>query len=379
MKKSYLLKIIKEEITNAIAEDANADKAARDAQKVAIQKQMVALQKKLADLAKGGNMNENELEEDQLNEMAKIAGDLEAAIKRVIDDNPETEGLALKKLIRADEDVLDALEGDDLYDNQLNRFISLYKGERTLSPRGRKGAERVETLGNKVDKMSPEDKAKIEAFIATLGDEDQLNEMAKISGKLESAIRKVIVNNHELEGLALKKKIKADDGVIDALAGDDLYDNQLNKFIALVRGQRELGKKGRKPSEKADEPKKEEPKAKKEAPKKETPKKEAPKKEAPKKEKKAGGENLEDDDMEDEEKIEKKAQAAAKKGGSNLTKLNRAISQVKELEKEMKEIANDYKKAEGKEKENLLNKLKEKTKEKKELEKLHDKLAADVV
>ena len=209
--------------------------------------------------------------------------------------------------------------------------------------------------------------------------EMSLNEMAKIAGDLDAAIRKVIEDNPDLEGLPLKKAIKGSEKVKDALDTDELYDNQLNKFIALVRGQRELGKKGRKPSEKVDEPKKEEPKAKKEAPKKETPKKEAPKKEAPKKEKKAGGENLEDDDMEDEEKIEKKAQAAAKKGGSNLTKLNRAISQVKELEKEMKEIANDYKKAEGKEKENLLNKLKEKTKEKKELEKLQDELAADVV
>jgi hypothetical protein len=209
--------------------------------------------------------------------------------------------------------------------------------------------------------------------------EMSLNEMAKIAGDLDAAIRKVIEDNPDLEGLPLKKAIKGSEKVKDALDTDELYDNQLNKFIALVKGQRELGKKGRKPSEKADEPKKEEPKAKKEAPKKETPKKETPKKETPKKEKKTGGENLEDDDIEDEEKIEKKAQAAAKKGGSNLTKLNRAISQVKELEKEMKEIANDYKKAEGKEKENLLNKLKEKTKEKKELEKLQDELAADVV
>jgi hypothetical protein len=220
--------------------------------------------------------------------------------------------------------------------------------------------------------------------------EMSLNEMAKIAGDLDAAIRKVIEDNPDLEGLPLKKAIKGSEKVKDALDTDELYDNQLNKFIALVRGQRELGKKGRKPSEKADEPKKEEPKAKKEAPKKETPKKETPKKEAPKKEKKAKDEDEEevednwnksgeDDGMEDEKSIDKKAQAAAKKGGSNLTKLNRAISQVKELEKEMKEIANDYKKAEGKEKENLLNKLKEKTKEKKELEKLQDELAADVV
>ena len=141
MKKSYLLKIIKEEITNALAEDANADKAARDAQKVAIQKQMVALQKKLADLAKGGNMNENELEEDQLNEMAKISGELESAIRKVIVNNHDLEGLALKKKIKADEAVIDALEGDDLYDNQLNKFIALTRGERTLAQRGRKPSE----------------------------------------------------------------------------------------------------------------------------------------------------------------------------------------------------------------------------------------------
>jgi hypothetical protein len=328
MKKSYLLKIIKEEITNAIAEDANADKAARDAQKVAIQKQMVALQKKLADLAKGGNMNENELEEDQLNEMAKIAGDLEAAIKRVIDDNPETEGLALKKLIRADEDVLDALEGDDLYDNQLNRFISLYKGERTLSPRGRKGAERVETLGNKVDKMSPEDQAKIEAFIATLGGEDQLNEMAKISGKLESAIRKVIVNNHELEGLALKKKIKADDAVIDALAGDDLYDNQLNKFIALTRGERTLAQRGRKPTETPT------PKP--------TPKSPTPKPQ-PKPEDKA------------EEKAKEGAGSKFADKGDKYGELKKKLAGVVS---DMKDTAADYRKAEGAKKTELTKKLK---------------------
>ena len=210
--------------------------------------------------------------------------------------------------------------------------------------------------------------------------EMSLNEMAKIAGDLDAAIRKVIKDNPDLEGLPLKKAIKGDTKVKDALDTDELYDNQLNKFIALVKGQRELGKKGRKPSEKADEPKKEEPK------KKEAPKKAAPKKEAPKKEKNAKDEDEEevednwnksgeDDGMEDEKSIDKKAQAVAKKGGSNLTKLNRVTTQLKDLEKEMKGIADNYKKAEGSEKENLLSKLKEKTKTKKELEKLQDELA----
>lgn len=208
--------------------------------------------------------------------------------------------------------------------------------------------------------------------------EMSLNEMAKIAGNLDAAIRKVIEDNPDLEGLPLKKAIKGSEKVKDALDTDELYDNQLNKFIALVKGQRELGKKGRKPLEKADEPKKE------------APKKEAPKKEAPKKEKKAKDEDDEevednwnkssdDDGMEDEKSIDKKAQAVAKKGGSNLTKLNNITTQLKDLEKEMKGIADNYKKAEGSKKETLLSQLKEKTKAKKELEKLQDKLAADVV
>jgi hypothetical protein len=41
----------------------------------------------------------------------------------------------------------------------------------------------------------------------------------------------------------------------------------------------------------------------------------------------------------------------------------------------MKDLAGKYKKAEKSEKENLLNKLKEKTKTKKELENMQDKLA----
>ena len=52
--------------------------------------------------------------------------------------------------------------------------------------------------------------------------------------------------------------------------------------------------------------------------------------------------------------------AAAKKGGSVVTKLQRVTTQLKDLEKEMKELANKWKKAEGTEKESLLSKLKDK-------------------
>ena len=87
----------------------------------------------------------------------------------------------------------------------------------------------------------------------------------------------------------------------------------------------------------------------------------------------------ESEDEEDETKLEKKAQAAAKKGGGKVGKLQRVTAQLKELEKEMKELVGKWKKAEGKEKETLLDKLKEKTKVKKELEALEDKLADAIV
>jgi len=92
-------------------------------------------------------------------------------------------------------------------------------------------------------------------------EEVSLEEMAKIAGDLKSSIEAVIKANPELEGLALKKAIKGDSAVIDALDGDDLYDNQLNKFISLTKGERELGQRGRKadPNKPAAEPK--EPKA----------------------------------------------------------------------------------------------------------------------
>jgi len=88
-------------------------------------------------------------------------------------------------------------------------------------------------------------------------EEVSLEEMAKISGDLKSAIEKVIAASPDLQGLSLKKAIKGDSAVINALDGEDLYDNQLNKFIALTKGEREIGQRGRKadPNKPTAEPK----------------------------------------------------------------------------------------------------------------------------
>jgi len=139
MKKTRLLEIIREEITGALKEIGqspeaiNATKKAIEAKKA----QILAAQKELQQLQKSG-VSEVTLEEDQLDEMAKITGKLESAIKDVIAKNSDLEGLALKKAIRKDAAVEDALEGDTMYDNQLNKFIALVKGEREIGQRGRK-------------------------------------------------------------------------------------------------------------------------------------------------------------------------------------------------------------------------------------------------
>ena len=162
-------------------------------------------------------------ETENLSEMAKISGDLKSAIEAVLKSNPDLEGLALKKAIKGDASVIDALGEDDLYDNQLNKFISLTKGERTLGQRGR-------TAGTA--KPAPKaDAPKAPRMGFPGGTTSELDEMAKIAGDLKSSIEAVVKANPDLEGLALKKAIKGDAAVISALGEDDLYDNQLNLFL----------------------------------------------------------------------------------------------------------------------------------------------------
>lgn len=172
------------------------------------------------DIAKARNFLLKENINQPLEEMAHISGKLQTAIDSVIEAYPELDGLALKKQIRGDQDVIDALDGSDLYDNQLNKYIALKKGRRELQPRGRKAA--------------PKD-----------GDAP-INEMAKIEGSLKDAINAVIEANPDLNGLPLKKAIRGDEAVQAALGRDVLHDNQLNRYIAVAKGEMTLGQRGRK-------------------------------------------------------------------------------------------------------------------------------------
>jgi hypothetical protein len=211
----------------------------------------------------------------KLEEMAKIAGDLATAIKAVIENNPELTGVDLKKAIKSDPDVIAALDGESIFDNQLTRFISLSKGERELGQRGRKVdlgntlAKKMaeleaqeQSLMNKLNKISQLKKELESSLGMNKVDESQINEMAKIAGDLAKSIKNVVDSNPELTGLALKKAIKANTAVKTALAGDELYDNQLNKHIAFLKGEREIGQRGRKADPEITARKSEEEKAK---------------------------------------------------------------------------------------------------------------------
>jgi hypothetical protein len=109
--------------------------------------------------------------------------------------------------------------------------------------------------------VSTDDPAKAEMLAkkgvnVELTEDEALMEMAKIAGDLKIAIEKVIEKNKDGEKKDIRKAIKTDDDVQAALGpDDDLFDNQLNKFIDLVRGEREVGQRGRKAS--PDKPEKE--------------------------------------------------------------------------------------------------------------------------
>ncbi len=125
-------------------------------------------------------------------------------------------------------------------------------------------ASREVEYGYNIDGIDYDDETSSDLFIDEDLDEGTLEEMAKISGDLKSSIEAVIAANPDLQGLALKKAIKSDDNVINALAGDNLYDNQLNRFISLTKGERQNQSKDRptNPNKTATAPKDKSPKLK---------------------------------------------------------------------------------------------------------------------
>jgi hypothetical protein len=178
MKKTRLLEIIREEILNVLTE-----------------------------------VDPNEM---GLNEMAKISGNLKSSIEKVINNNPDLEGLALKKAIRSDASVKDSLEGDDLYDNQLNKFIALAKGERQLGQRGRKADP---TSTPKPTKNPTSDKRVSKPSKTT--DMDDEDKEAFKSGESDEIVKSVTSTPEEKKekfnlGIKFIKKYKDDKPKVDA-------------------------------------------------------------------------------------------------------------------------------------------------------------------
>jgi hypothetical protein len=186
MKKSYLLGIIREEIHNVFSE-----------------------------------MN--------INEMAKISGNLKSAIEKVIKDNPDLEGLALKKKIKADKSVEDALEGDTLYDNQLNKFIALTKGEREVGQRGRK----ADPTKASTPKTTSTKKGRPTNVTKDMDDEDK--EALKSMGKDETAKELASTPEEKKEkfnlGLKFIKKYKDDKPKVDAYLKKAKEEYKLSKAM----------------------------------------------------------------------------------------------------------------------------------------------------
>jgi hypothetical protein len=100
-------------------------------------------------------------------------------------------------------------------------------------------------------------------------EDEALSEMAFLKGPrapegLEAAITAVVKSNSDAELVDIRKAIKTDEKVLSALkkvgikdVRDGIADNQLNKFIELIRGNRVIGKLGRPvdPNKPAKEPK----------------------------------------------------------------------------------------------------------------------------
>jgi hypothetical protein len=216
MKKTRLIEIIQEEITLALREGEAEDKAAKMASLKAIDLEIKALQKKKSDTMKSG-VSEIALEEDQLDEMAKITGRLEAAIKKVLSANSDLEGLPLKKAIKSDKEVEDALEGDTMYDNQLNKFIALVRGEREVGQRGRK-ADPTKAKSEPKSKAEPKTKAE-KPSTKDIDDEDKEATASiskdKTAKELGKTAPKEKIEKFNL-GLKFIKKYKDDKPKVDA-------------------------------------------------------------------------------------------------------------------------------------------------------------------
>lgn len=249
MKKSDLIRIIKEEIDVALGEGATEDKAARDAKKRSIQAQIKALQSQLATLAQGGNMNESE----NLNEMPYIGGergkDLEKAIQdastRLKEKFPEASASDISKIILSKKkrpelapeveqalvDQEEELGGDPKYNPTLGgpqtlRAVEKALGEREVGKRGRKPLEK-KTEEPKVEKAKVEEPEVEEPKVASDTLADKKDDLLADLRKLEAEMAGLAQKWKKAEG-AKKDEIKKD--LINLNAKHQKVEKELEKL-----------------------------------------------------------------------------------------------------------------------------------------------------
>jgi len=126
------------------------------------------------------------------------------------------------------------------------------KNKRSLVKKYGKDAEKVmygraTNVAKKQTENMEKPNTKLREMIkSALMQEQDITEMAKISGDLKSSIEKVIADNPDLETLPLKKAIKVDAAVIAALGDSSIYDKQLGTFIAKTKNPDQAETRGRK-------------------------------------------------------------------------------------------------------------------------------------
>jgi hypothetical protein len=181
-------------------------------------------------LKSGGTVN---LEEEQLDEMAKIAGDLKAAIEKVIEKNKDAEKKDVRKAIKADDEVVAALGDEDLFDNQLNKFIDLVRGEREVGQRGRKAdpdkpQKEKGTRGRPKSATPTSPKEKVAKFVTsklnksyTTDDEEgpsdkELKQLARSGGKFDKSKLSQLRQQEKTKMIRAFLKDMQSKGVVDS-------------------------------------------------------------------------------------------------------------------------------------------------------------------
>jgi hypothetical protein len=258
MKISEFKKQIRENIIEILSEvdDTAAEKSAVQAQITAEKAKIKAAQEKIANLQKGVS------ESEDLNEMAKIKGELESAIKNVVNSNPSLEGLPLKKAIKNDPAVISALGDDDLYDNQLNKFIALVKGSRELGKRGRPSMEKPAMEKPKMEKpvkepktskptpKNDEEEEEIDTYYKA-DDEFGSNDDDELASSIEKSLKKVKNTKDEIstkkdELAKISKELKAGTDKTREIIKKDAKDrtedekNHLRKMSDLTKEKKRL-------------------------------------------------------------------------------------------------------------------------------------------